>query len=136
MRRGFRREIAALEEVFRFLEGFFDEAAIDGDVAFTVSLVAEELFTNMVRHNVGGGARIELGIERDGDRLLLELVDEGVDRFDPDEIPKPPVAAAIGQRHPGGLGLHLVRTMVDDLSFEYQPHARRMRVSVTKRLET
>ena len=136
MRRGFRREIAALEEIFQFLEDFFDEVEIDGNVAFTMSLVAEELFTNMVRHNAGGGAKIDLDIERDSDCLRLELVDSGVERFDPDEVPRPAVAAGIDQRRPGGLGLHLVRMMVDDVSFDYQPDSRQMRVSVTKRLET
>ena len=64
MRRGFRREIDALDEIFRFLEGFVDEAAIDDRAAFTINLVVEELFTNMVRHNTGGGSSIDIGIER------------------------------------------------------------------------
>ena len=35
--------------------------------AFTINLVVEELFTNMVRHNTGGGEVIDLSIERVGD---------------------------------------------------------------------
>ena len=136
MRRGFRREIDALEEIFRFLEGFVDEAAIDDGAAFTINLVVEELFTNMVRHNTGGGDVIDLGIERRGDVLHLELIDTDVDRFDPTEAPRPAITAGIEDRQPGGLGLHLVETMVDTLEFDYETGTRRMRVSVTKLLES
>lgn len=136
MRRGFRREIDALEEIFRFLEDFIAEAAIDEGAAFTINLVVEELFTNMVRHNTGGDDVIELSIERTADRIHLELVDSGVERFDPASVPAPPVDSEIGERRPGGLGLYLVQTMVDDVSYEYQPETRQMRVSVTKRLES
>ena len=135
MRRGFRREIDALDEIFRFLGDFVDEAAIDDRAAFTINLVVEELFTNMVRHNNDGDDVINISIERVGDRLHLELVDSGVERFDPKSVPSPPVAAGIGERSPGGLGLYLVQTMVDDVKYEYEPETRQMRVLVTKRLE-
>ena len=135
MRKGFRREIDALDEIFRFLGDFVDEAAIDDSSAFTINLVVEELFTNMVRHNTGGDEIIDLGIERVGDRIQLELVDSGVDRFDPANISTPPVTAGIGERSPGGLGLYLVQTMVDDVKYEYERETRQMRVSVTKLLE-
>jgi len=134
--RSFRRDIESLDEIFGFLGDFVDDHAIDDRTAFTIKLVVEELFTNMVRHNTGGADAIELGIERVGDRLHLELVDVGVERFDPDSIPLPRVDADIDERRAGGLGLYLVQTMVDDVTYEYEPEARQMRVSVTKRLES
>ena len=135
MRRGFRREIDALDEIFRFLEDFVAEAAIDERAAFTINLVAEELFTNMVRHNTGGGDVVDLSIERVGDVVRLGLIDFDVEPFDPADVPAPLTAATIGERRPGGLGLHLVQTMVDDVKFDYEPETRRLRVSVTKNLE-
>ena len=134
--RGFRRDIGSLDEIFRFLGEFVDANAIDDRTSYTINLVVEELFTNMVRHNTGGADVINLGIERGGDRLHLELIDSGVERFDPESIPTPPVDSGIGERSPGGLGLYLVQTMVDDVKYEYEPEARQMRVSVTKRLES
>lgn len=136
MRRGFRREIDALEEIFRFLEDFVDGSAIDDRAAFTLNLVVEELFTNMVRHGIGGAESIELSIGREGDLLRLDLIDFDVEDFDPTSVPKPQLSSGIDERRPGGLGLHLVQTMVDDLNYEYEPETRRLRVSVTKRLES
>ena len=136
MRRGFRREIDALDEVFRFLGDFVDAAAIDESSVFTLNLVAEELFTNMVRHNAAGRGKIDVSIERVGDGLRLVLVDFDAEPFDPASVPPPPVGEGIGERKPGGLGLYLVHTMVDDVKYEYEPATRQMRVTVTKRLES
>jgi anti-sigma regulatory factor (Ser/Thr protein kinase) len=135
VRRGFPRKVDALDEIFLFLGDFVERDGIDDRSAFTIKLVVEELFTNMVRHNTGGDEVIDVGVERDGDRIRLQLVDTGVDRFDPSSIPEPPVDAGIDERRPGGLGLYLVQTMVDDVTYSYEPAARRMRVSVVKKLE-
>ena len=136
MRRGFRREIDALDEIFRFLEDFVAEAAIDELTGFTINLVVEELFTNMVRHNADGGGEIDISIERVDDGLRLDLVDPDAEPFDPASVPPPPVSEGIGDRQPGGLGLHLVHAMVDDVRYEYEPGTRQMRVAVFKRLES
>ena len=135
MRRGFRRTIETLDEVFRFLEDFAAANALPERAAFTLNLVAEELFTNMIRHGVGGGDSIDLGVERIDGAFRLEMVDTDVEPFDPLTVPTPPVEAGIDERTPGGLGIHLVQTMVDDLSYDYDPASRRMRVSVTGRWE-
>ena len=134
-RAGFRREIGSLDGVFRFLGEFVDAVGLDERTALCIDLVVEELFTNMVKHNRGGSDQIVVGLERTGDHLHIELVENDVESFDPAGVPDPAVAAGIEDRRPGGLGLHLVRAMVDDLHYDYEPETRRMRVLVTKVLE-
>ena len=131
----FRREIEAIGEVFAFLETFVESQEIDEKTAFCINLVVEELFTNMVRHNEGGGDRITVSIERLDNRLHLELIDSNVEPFDPKTAEVPPVDAGIEERRPGGLGIYLVKKMVDDLDYTYETEGRRMRISVTKTLE-
>jgi serine/threonine-protein kinase RsbW len=131
----FRREIEAIGEVFAFLGNFADGQEIDEKNAFCINLVVEELFTNMVRHNEGGGDRITLSIERRNDRIHLELLDIDVEPFDPKTAEIPPVDAGIEERRPGGLGIYLVKKMVDDLKYDYEAEDRRMRITVTKTLE-
>ena len=131
----FRREIEAIGEVFAFLETFADGQEIDEKTAFCINLAVEELFTNMVRHNEGGGDRITLSVERRNDRVHLELVDFDVEPFDPETAEVPPVESGIENRRPGGLGIYLVKKIVDDLNYDYQTESRQMRVTVTKTLE-
>jgi anti-sigma regulatory factor (Ser/Thr protein kinase) len=131
----FRREIGAIGEVFSFLETFVSGHEIDEKTAFCINLVVEELFTNMVRHNEGGGDRITLNVERRNDRIHLELVDFDVEPFDPETAEVPPVDAGIEARRAGGLGIYLVKKMVDDLNYNYETEDRQMRITVTKTLE-
>jgi serine/threonine-protein kinase RsbW len=135
VRRGFAREIESLGEIFRFLGDFAEDNGVDDRTALCINLVAEELFTNMVRHNRGGGSEIVIGLDRSDGRLRLELIDTDVDDFDPDSVSPVPVEAGIAERQPGGLGIHLVRSLVDDLHYDYRTDDRRMRISAVKTLE-
>jgi anti-sigma regulatory factor (Ser/Thr protein kinase) len=132
----FRREVAALAEVFAFLDEFAGGHRVDERTAFCINLVVEELFTNMVRHNQGGGETITVSIERQDDHIQLELVDTDVEPFDPRSVEVPPVNAGIDDRRPGGLGIYLVKKMVDLLDYDYETEGRKMRITVTKSLES
>ena len=131
---GFRREISSLGELLGFVDEFVDRASVDERSGLSLQLVVEELFTNLVRHNRGGGDEIEVRLTRDGDCIRLDLVDFDVDPFDPATVPEAPVTAGIHERQPGGLGLHLVRSMVDHLDVHYDESSRRMRIEATRTL--
>lgn len=135
----FPRQIAALEDIFSFLTGFIDRHRIDDDTSFAIRFAAEELFTNMVKYNRGttNGITLEVGIDAgDGgvQRVRMQLTDTDVDPFDPSSLDAVDVDAPIEERVPGGLGIHLVRALVDKLSYAYAN--REMKVTVLKRLKT
>jgi serine/threonine-protein kinase RsbW len=133
--KSFAREIDALGEIFEFLAAFITEHELDDRASFSLNLIVEELFTNFVRHNEGGGETIAVSIERKGNTIHLELIDDGVEPFNPDLVAEVPVEAGIDERRPGGLGIHLIRTMVDSLHYDYDIENRRLRVSIIKTLE-
>lgn len=131
--RTFGKEIASLDAVFDFLDEFYAAEGIGGRTPFSLSLVVEELFTNLVKYNRSGNNPITLRIGRHGDEARLELVDRDVDPFDPTTVPVPDLDAPMSHRKPGGLGLHLVRAIADRISFEYQNRV--MKIVVVKKLE-
>ena len=133
MERDFRREIAALDDVFRSVDRFLADQAVDERTALATKLVVEELFTNLVRHDVGGLDRVAMCLERDGDRLIIRLRDFDVDRFDLSEAEPVDVHVPLARRKVGGLGLHLVRNLVDELRYDYQD--RTLSVTAIKNLE-
>ncbi len=133
--RKFRREIGSLEEVFRVIEAFIKTYNINDRDAYCIKLAAEEIFTNFVKHNEGGSEEIAVSIERFENQVHLVLVDFNVDDFDPPTDVEISVKAELGERKRGGLGLHIVRSMVDELSYDYDDENRSMRVSITKVLE-
>lgn len=130
----FPRQIAALEEIFSFLADFIDLNGIDDDTSYAIRFAAEELFTNMVKYNKGTntGIVMQVTIDQPGQIVRLELTDTGVDFFDPVTLQAVNVDAPLEERVPGGLGLHLVRAMVDELVYDYAD--REMKVTVKKRL--
>jgi len=131
--REFPKQIASLEEVFGFLEGFYAEEGIRTRTGLSLSLVVEELFTNLVKYNTASRNPIVLRLSKEDGRAHLELVDRDVDRFDPAAVPEVDVNAPRAERQPGGLGLHLVRAIVDRITFAYQDRV--LRIAVDKDLE-
>ena len=128
----FAKEVNALEEIFAFLGKFVEEEGLGEEAEFCMDLVAEELFTNAVKYGSAASDRVRIGIERVGPQLRLELVDFDAEPFDPMSVRPVPPETPMEARRPGGLGLHLVRSLVDRVDYEYRD--RELRIVVTKHL--
>ncbi len=131
--REFARDIQALAEVFGFLDESFRNSSIDDRSRLILQLAVEELFTNMVKYNSQSPSQIQVRIVAADDRIEVQLVDPDSDPFDPLQHPPVDTTTSIEKRRRGGLGIHLVRTMADNVDYHYQ--GREMTISVTKRLE-
>ena len=131
--RSFRRSYDSLPEIFAFIENFFDTGGIDRGHLADVDLIVEELFTNMVKYCPGNIHEILIGLERSGRQLAVSLTDFDVDPFDVNNAPEPRVDRPISERRPGGLGLHLVKRMVERIDYEYAD--RKSKTTVIKALE-
>ena len=94
------------------------EAGLAEAAVFQINLVLEELVTNVITHGLGvgqpGGIRVR--IERIGDRLEIALVDDALP-FDPFSIPTPDLTTDMEDRPIGGLGVHLIRTLMDEWGY-------------------
>ena len=100
------------------LARFCRENGLDGDVEFELNLVLEELFTNAVRHGgcegMNPAAQIRLRSESGG--VSVEFADRGA-AFDPLQAAAPDLEADLAHRQAGGLGIHLVRQIMQDLQY-------------------
>ncbi len=130
MQKEFQKAIDSLDEVFRFLREFLDGEGVDESAELAIDLVVEELFTNMVKYNSGHSDRISVSIERVDSEVVLRLIDFDVDPFDPSSVNEVDFDQPIEERSAGGLGLHLVKSLVEKISYEYED--RRMTVTVIK----
>ena len=124
------RRIDSLEDIYEFLEAFFESNDIAEPVRYPVHFTVEELFTNMVKYNPGNMNTIMLDIENDDDTVRVTMTDYDVDDFDVTKKRSVDTKSPLKKRKVGGLGLHLVRHMVDSLDYHYED--RRSRITFTK----
>jgi anti-sigma regulatory factor (Ser/Thr protein kinase) len=99
-----------------------DEALSDRpDLAHTVNLCLEELITNTIQHGLGGAPdrQILIRLSRTHEWLEVMLKDDAPP-FDPFvEAPAPDLEADVDTRAIGGLGVHLVKSLMDDVRAFY-----------------
>jgi phosphoserine phosphatase RsbU/P len=115
----FRRNVDDLSKVFDLIEDFFEHHAIDEKAKNAVELAAEEIFTNYIKHNVAGKDEIEIRLRLEGSDLAMSLTDFGAPPFDLELAPEPDVNLPLSERQPGGLGVFLVKTMMDRVEYSH-----------------
>ena len=133
MEQRFEREIKALDNIFGFVDGFAASNAIDESVANVMNFVIEEIFTNMVKYNPTSRSEILIDLKKDGKTLTISVTDFDSDPFDLTKAGEVDIHQSLRDRNVGGLGIHLVKRMVDTVDYEYKD--RQSTVTLTKRLE-
>ena len=89
------------------------------DLEFKIRLVLDELCTNVVNyaHRDSLDHDMTVTIKSDDDEVRVEIVDDG-DPFNPlEDAPEPDTESALTDRKIGGLGIHFVKTLVDDARY-------------------
>ena len=128
-----------MTEVGRLRTFFFSvcrEHNIDDDTAKTLNLALEEWVANVINYAYPKGMRghVEVTADVSDDVLTLVIKDHGV-AFDPTQHAEADIDAELEDRPIGGLGIHLVRTIMDTV--EYQRTADGYnRITLTKALNT
>ena len=109
-----------LGEVFGFLRQVLGEAGIRERLLLDLELAIEEAVVNVMTHAYPGGeGDLVLGVMPGPDHVTIELRDRGVP-FNPLLVPEPDISAPLGEREVGGLGIHLIRTLMDEVSYEFR----------------
>lgn len=133
------RRIESLPELVALADAALKGAPMQAAQRHALDFALEELFTNMVKYAPGGAPTIAVRIARLPEGAEVTLLDADVDGFDVTRAPPVDVTRALAEREPGGLGLHLLRRLVDELDYRYDPQRRagltRFRVAFVKREE-
>jgi len=123
----FRRELqlvgtlADLPRIGEFIEGACQQAGVAPAVRFDVLMAVDEACSNVFEHAyccLAGEVRLSFETH-DGD-LVITVRDRGR-AFDPEAVPAPDMGLPLAERPIGGLGLHLMRRLMDDVTFSFSP---------------
>ena len=119
-----------MEQVTDAVEEIGRQEAWPSDLMFQINLVLEELVINIVNHG-GKVTKIEISVSSEVEAITIEVSDDGCP-FDPiNDAADPDLVSPLEKRQVGGLGLYLVRTMMDEL--HYRREQGKNYLSLTKR---
>ncbi len=87
-----------------------------------LQLAVDEACSNVIEHAYGYDSAKEVVIKAnfDEEELTIEVVDTGA-CFDPASIPVRSLEELVNQRKKGGLGLRLIRSLMDEVSYQIRP---------------
>jgi serine/threonine-protein kinase RsbW len=120
-----KREItlaASVDEFPRAAE-FVEEILLDAGFGMKkmleIQLAVEEACTNVINYGYEGKQGIiHITSEALNDHLVMTIEDEGI-QFDPTTIDEPTLTDDVEARNIGGMGVHLIRSFVEDLKYEF-----------------
>ena len=107
-----------LERIAAVVEEIGEQESWSPGLVFRINLALEELGLNIIHYGHDDGRHeIQFSVTSDDETITIEISDDGRP-FDPlNDAPVPNVSAALEDRPVGGLGVHLVRTMMDEMTY-------------------
>ena len=109
--------LESIEQVSVYLESILEEAGLDMLEAARIQLAVEEAVTNVINHGYGGkDGEILITSDIESSQVIITITDTG-QLFDPTQIPSPDISADLEHRNIGGLGVHLIRSVMDDVKY-------------------
>ncbi|WP_025745608.1 anti-sigma factor antagonist [Kallotenue papyrolyticum] len=109
-------------------------AGLDEHAVWEVQLATDEAVTNVIQHSYAGAAGpLTIQTEVRNGAFVVTLIDHGRP-FDPDAVPEPDLVSPLEERRTGGLGLYLMRKLMDRVEFSFEPDRNILQMS--KRLRT
>jgi len=84
-----------------------------------LQIALDEVVSNVIKYSWDDGRRHEflVRITVHPDSVNLEIFDDGR-KFDPMTVPRPNKAAKGRRPRPGGLGIHMIKKLVDHFTYE------------------
>jgi anti-sigma regulatory factor (Ser/Thr protein kinase) len=103
-----KNDLAEMPLLVDHVESFCGQHGIGPEVVSVVNLALEEIVTNIISYGYADEAdhRIRVGLAHDGANLTARVEDDAK-AFDPLQVDDPEI----------GLGLHLVRTLMDEVTY-------------------
>ncbi|MEN8241478.1 MAG: ATP-binding protein [Chloroflexota bacterium] len=117
--RTFPAKYSALDDIRTFVAQAAQKASLTEKAVYAVQLAVDEACTNIIDYAYGGetNQQIEITCEITTEHLTITLGDKG-HPFDLDSIEPPDLNSPLAERDAGGLGIHLIRKLMDEINYQ------------------
>ena len=107
----------SVKTVAEFLDTTLEAWEIPMKVVSKLQIVADEIYSNIVRYSQAKNAKVTA--VQNGTVLSLRFEDDGKP-YDPTTAAEPDITASAEEREIGGLGIFIVRNMMDSMDYRYK----------------
>jgi phosphoserine phosphatase RsbU/P len=113
-----KNDIAEIQRLNQIVTEFADKHNLAPELVYRVNLALEEIVTNVISYGYEDSSEHEISVRLSWNDpcIEIEIKDDGRP-FNPLEAPPPDIEQSLLEREIGGLGIHLVRKMMDDLEY-------------------
>ena len=111
-----------LDEIREFVGNIARTGGFSDKDVYNIQLATDEAASNIIEHayeKITDGV-LELSCGMRDDAITIVLIDHG-ESFDPSEVPLPDLKADLSDRKIGGLGIFLMRKLMDEVHYEPKP---------------
>lgn len=114
-------DIDTIPQLNEFIDSFCERADIDMGTTASLNLALEEAVVNVMEYAYPAGTLgdVEIDAMAEGETIKFILMDSGTP-FDPTKKPEIDTTLSAEERSIGGLGIHLVRQIMDSVNYEYK----------------
>jgi len=122
-----------LELIRGFVAKVAEKVGFTGDDISKIELACDEACTNVIKHaysEMSGNKSLDVMIMIDFDKFTIVVTDHGKG-FDPKSVSLPDMQEYLAELKVGGLGIYLMRTLMDEVNYEIKPGIRN-RVKMVK----
>ena len=126
---------AKLENLERWMNAVSECArkqGFDQKKTSKIELALEEALVNICKYSYPeepGNA--EVSCKQDNSRFIIEIVDSGIP-FDMTSLPSPDITSGVEQRKIGGLGIFLIKKMVDEVDYRREGNFNILNLTVNR----
>lgn len=113
-----------LEIIRKFIVGIAEKGGFSEDEISQIELAVDEASTNVIKHahRLNPDKNVHIKVQMNDRQITIRICDQGTG-FDANSIAAPDLIKYIQEAKKGGLGIHLMRNLMDEVSFEQQANS-------------
>ncbi len=117
-KRIFKADVKELDNLFEYSSSLLKIMEFSNKDIIMINTALEEVFVNVAKYAYNGTGTVEITLSRTQDKITFIFSDNGV-KFNPLEKEDPNITASSEEREIGGLGIFMVKKIMDECSYDY-----------------
>ena len=128
-----QNNIQDMKQLVKNLNQFLHTHQISGRLLNTVNLALEEPLANIINHggNQDSGVTIDVEVRLNTEDIVILLTDDGK-AFNPLSIPHFDIRKPAINRPVGGLGMHILRNIMQTMWYEYKDGKNMLEIQIDR----